>query len=136
MEDRFGFVFADNRIIYNGKILKNCYVINSRTLKKGDNGTYKPIFKTLVKNLVDQILRSIDDTVNVDTVSKFKQDFVEAWKKANKDENLKVDNRILMEGESIDLEGLNMVVTFNKEKEVWDIEITDKSSSDDKEGDN
>ena len=41
-----------------------------------------------------------------------------------------------MEGESIDLEGLNMVVTFNKEKEVWDIEITDKSSSDDKEGDN
>ena len=136
MEDRFGFVFADNRIIYNGKILKNCYVINSRTLKKGDNGTYKPIFKTLVKNLVDQILRSIDDTVNVDTVSKFKQDFVEGWKKANRDENLKVDNRILMEGESIDLEGLNMVVTFNKEKEVWDIEITDKSSSDDKEGDN
>ena len=135
MEDRFGFVFADNRIIYNGKFLKNCYVINSRTLKKGNNGTYKPIFRTLVKNLVDQILRSIDDTVNVDTVSKFKQDFVESWKKANKNEKLKVDNRILMEGESIDLEGLQVVVTFNKEKDFCDIIITDKSSSDDKEGD-
>lgn len=131
MEDRFGFVFADNKIVFDGKALINSYVINARSLNKDNNGKYKPLYKTLVKNLVDQLLRSSDDIVTSKSVEQFKIDYVDTWKRDNKDEERKYANRILLEGETIDLDPgkHRLVVKFNKDEEVWDdIVINDEGS--------
>ena len=131
MEDRFGFVFADNKIVYEGKVLNNSYVINARSLKKDNTGKYKPLYKTLVRSLVDQLLRASDDNVTSQSVERFKIDYVDTWKRDNKDEDRKYANRVLLEGETIDLDTgkHKLVVKFNKELEVWDdIEINDVES--------
>jgi len=126
MLDRFGFVFADNRIVYNGKIINNSYVLNARTLKKGKNGIYKSLYKTLVKNLVYQLLYSEGDTIEEKVVNKFLQDYVKEWKADNKDAEKQYANRILQKGESIDLISRKIQITFNKEAEILDnIEIED-----------
>lgn len=122
MEDRFGFVFGDNRIIYDGKTINNSYVLNARTLKKDKNGKYKSIYKILVRNLVDQILRTSSDYVTDKSVKNFISEYADEWKRDNKDEDRKYANRILKEEESIELdsEKHKLVVKFNKEEEVWD----------------
>ncbi|MFR8667047.1 MAG: hypothetical protein ACLVEI_04180 [Anaerobutyricum soehngenii] len=122
MEDRFGFVFGDNRIIYDGKTINNSYVLNARTLKKDRNGKYKSIYKILVRNLVDQILRTSSDYVTDKSVKNFISEYADEWKRDNKDEDRKYANRILKEEESIELdsEKHKLVVKFNKEEEVWD----------------
>ena len=131
MEDRFGFVFADNKIVFEGKVLNNSYVINARSLKKDDNGKYEPLYKTLVRSLVDQLLRASDDNVTSQSVERFKIDYVDSWKRDNKDEDRKYANRVLLEGETIDLDTgkHRLVVRFNKDMEVWDdIVINDAES--------
>ncbi len=131
MEERFGFVFADNKIIYEGAVLHNSYVLNARTLKRGSNGKYKSLYKTLVRSLVDQILRSISDYVTEESVKRFIAEYANAWKRDNKDAERKYANRILFEGESIDLdpERHKLVVRFNRDEEVWDdIVINDTES--------
>ena len=122
IEDRFGFVFADNKIIYDGRVLNNSYVLNARSLKRDSKGKYKNLYKTLVKSLVDQLLRTSTDTVTDESVEEFLVDYVNTWKRDNKDEDRKYANRILLEGETIDLDqGKHQLrVTFNKEQEVWD----------------
>ena len=122
MEDRFGFVFADNRIIYQGQAINNSYVLNARTLKKDKNGKYKNIYKILVRNLVDQILRTSSDYVTDKSVKNFISEYADEWKRDNKDEDRRYANRILKEEESIELdsEKHKLVVKFNKEEEVWD----------------
>ncbi len=131
MESRFGFVFADNKIIYDGKALNNSYVLNARTLKRDKNGNYKSLYKTLVRNLVDQILRASSDYVTEKSVQEFINNYANSWKRDNKDEEKKYANRILLEGETIDFdqEKHKLVVKFNKDEEVWDdIEINDVES--------
>ena len=127
--ERFGFAFADNKIVYDGRILNNAYVMNTRTLKKGEP-YYKSIYKTLVKNLVDQLLRSSADTITKEKVEKFIKDYVETWKNDNRDDDRKYANRIMHEGESIGLdeETHKLIVTFNKESEIWDDIVIDDSS--------
>lgn len=133
MEDRFGFVFADNKIVYEGKVLNNSYVLNARSLKRDDKGKYKSLYKTLVRSLVDQLLRASAENVTDQSVNQFLIDYVAAWKRDNKDEDKKYANRILLEGESINLDpGKHRLhVTFNKEEEVWeDIVINDLECED------
>ena len=122
MEDRFGFVFADNKIIFDGKVLNNSYVINARSLKRDENGKYKSLYKTLVRSLVDQLLRASAENVTDQTVNQFLVDYVDGWKRDNKDEERKYANRILLEGETIELDPgqHRLLVTYNKEHEVWD----------------
>lgn len=131
MEDRFGFVFADNKIVFDGRVLNNSYVLNARTLKKDGNGKYKPLYKTLVRNLVDQLLRAYADNVTDKSVSEFKTDYVETWKRDNKDDERKYANRVLLEGETIDLDSgkHKLVVKFHKELEVWDDIVINDSES-------
>jgi hypothetical protein len=124
-EYRFGFAFADNRIIYKDKILNNSYVINERTLKRNDKEIYKPVCWTLVKNTVDQMLRSIDDNLSRNTFNMFKREYLDSWKRDSKDDSKRFDNRILLDGESIDVvEGvakkLNLRFTFNGDTEICD----------------
>lgn len=131
MEDRFGFVFADNKIIYDGKVLNNSYVLNARSLKRDAKGKYKNLYKTLVKNLVTQLLNSSSENVTESTIKEFISDYVNDWKMDNKNEDKKWANRILLEGETIvlDKEKGQLQVTFNKEQEVWDdIKINDLES--------
>lgn len=104
MEDRFGFVFADNNVEYDGKILKNSYVLNARSLQRGANGEYKPLYKTLVKNLVSQILGAITGRPGLATQKEFDlfaKEFVDIWKADNSAPDRQYDNRILFENESI-----------------------------------
>ncbi len=131
MEDRFGFVFADNKIVFDGKVLNNSYVINARSLKRDENGKYKPLYKTLVRSLVDQLLRASDDNVTSQSVDRFKIDYVDTWKRDNKDDERKYANRVLLEGETIDLDTgrHRLVVRFNKDMEVWDDIIINDSES-------
>ena len=131
MEDRFGFVFADNKIIIDGKVLNNSYVINARSLKRDDNGKYKSLYKTLVRSLVDQLLRASAENVTDQIVSQFLDGYVDTWKRDNKIEKRKYANRILLEGETIELDPgkHRLLVTYNKEHEVWeDIVINDSES--------
>lgn len=131
MEDRFGFVFADNKIIFDGRVLNNSYVINARSLRRDDNGKYKSLYKTLVRTLVDQLLRASAENVTDQTVSQFLTDYVEDWKRDNKDEDRKYANRILLEGETIELDPgkHRLLVTYNKEREVWDDIVINDSES-------
>jgi len=131
MEKRFGFVFADNKVIYDGHVINNSYVMNVRSLKMDKNNKYKNLYKTLVKNLVDQILRTSSDNITRESVKRFIEDYVEDWKTDNKDDARKYANRILLKGESIDLdlEKHKISVIFNKEVEIWDdIAIEDTES--------
>ncbi len=131
MEDRFGFVFADNKIIFDGKVLNNSYVINARSLKRDNNGKYKSLYKTLVRNLVDQLLRASAENVTDQIVNQFLIDYVDTWKRDNKDEERKYANRILLKGETIELDPgkHRLLVTYNQEQEVWeDIVINDSES--------
>ena len=131
MEDRFGFVFADNKIIFDGRVLNNSYVINARSLKRDENGKYKSLYKTLVRSLVDQLLRASAENVTDQTVSRFLEDYVDSWKRDNKDEDRKYANRILLEGETIELNPgkHRLLVTYNKEQEVWDDIVINDSES-------
>lgn len=131
MEDRFGFVFADNKIIFDGRVLNNSYVINARSLKRDENGKYKSLYKTLVRSLVDQLLRASAENVTDQTVSQFLLDYVDSWKRDNKDDDRKYANRILLEGETIELDPgkHRLLVTYNKEHEVWDDIVINDSES-------
>lgn len=131
MEDRFGFVFADNKIIFEGKVLNNSYVINARSLQRDNSGKYKSLYKTLVRSLVDQLLRASSENVTDQSVEQFRVDYVDTWKRDNKDDDRKYANRILLEGETIDLDPgkHRLVVKFNKELEVWDDIVINDSES-------
>ena len=134
-EYRFGFAFADNRIIYKDKILNNSYVINERTLKRDTNGIYKPVCWTLVKNTIDQMLRSIDDNLSRKTFNIFQREYVDSWKRDSKDDCKRFDNRIILDGETIDIdktEGsankLILKITFNGEPQRYeDIVFTEQT---------
>ena len=128
MENRFGFVFASNRIIYDGVDIVNSYVLNARTLMRDGRGYYKSIYKVLVRNLVDQILRASSATVTQNSVQQFISDYADAWTRNNKDAERKYANRILLEKESIDLDPKThkLVMKFQQDEEVWnDIIIQD-----------
>lgn len=131
MEERFGFVFADNKIMFDGKVLNNSYVINTRSLKRDDNGKYKSLYKTLVRSFVDQLLRASAENVTDQIVSQFLVDYVDTWKRDNKDDDRKYANRILLEGEKIELDPgkHRLLVTYNREQEVWDDIIINDSES-------
>lgn len=131
MEDRFGFVFADNKIVFDGRVLNNSYVINARSLRRDGNGKYRSLYKTLVRTLVDQLLRASAENVTDQTVNQFLIDYVEGWKRDNKDEDRKYANRILLEGETIGLDPgkHRLLVTYNKEREVWDDIVINDSES-------
>lgn len=121
LEDRFGFAFGDNKIVYNGAAIKQCYVLNARTLRKRD-GKYQSIYKTLVRDLVDVILRSLSATVTKSSVNEFLSDYVATWKNDNRDQERFYANRILLKNEDIRLMDENppqLAVRFNKSEEVW-----------------
>ena len=134
-EYRFGFAFADNRIIYKDKILNNSYVINERTLKRDTNGIYKPVCWTLVKNTIDQMLRSIDDNLSRKTFNIFQREYVDSWKRDGKDDSKRFDNRILLDGETVttdeDKDSANKLylqITFNGEPQRYeDIVFTEQT---------
>ena len=134
-EYRFGFAFADNRIIYKDKILNNSYVINERTLKRDTNGIYKPVCWTLVKNTIDQMLRSIDDNLSRKTFNIFQREYVDSWKRDGKDDSKRFDNRILLDGETVTIDEdkdsankLYLQITFNGEPQRYeDIVFTEQT---------
>ena len=129
MEDRFGFVFADNKVVFDGKVLNNTYVLNARTLQREGNGKYKALYKTLVKNLVSQILRALANSEYVPpkVIEQFKKEYAETWKQDNKFSTKQYANRILRENESIDRSDDNkkLVVLFDKEEDPVEVEIED-----------
>ena len=124
-------IFADNKIIFDGRVINNSYILNARTLKKDNNGKYTPLYKTLVRNFVAQLLRAFAENVTDKSVNQFKTDYVETWKRDNKDDDRKYANRVLLEGETIELDSAKhrLVVTFNKEAEVWDDIVINDSES-------
>ena len=134
-EYRFGFAFADNRIIYKDKILNNSYVINERTLKRDTNGIYKPVCWTLVKNTIDQMLRSIDDNLSRKTFNIFQREYVDSWKRDGKDDSKRFDNRILLDDETVTIDEdkdsankLYLQITFNGEPQRYeDIVFTEQT---------
>lgn len=130
LQERFGFAFADNKIVYNGNLLKNSYVLNARSLKK-EGGKYKSIYKTLVRNFVDQLLRFSNDSVTESSVNAFLSEYAETWKNDSRDAERMYANRILMEGETIKLdpEKHRLVVRFNKQEEVWDDIVIDDANA-------
>ena len=98
-----------------------------KTLKKNENGIYKSIYKTLVRNFVNQLLHSEANIITENAVKKFLKGYVKKWKMDNNNNKDRAyANRILFENESIDLDSKQIQVTFQKEQEIWkDIEIKD-----------
>ena len=148
MKDRFGFVFANDKIEFDGKVLNNSYVLNARSLKKEADGKYKALYKTLVKNLAVQVLHAIAGFATRDTVNRFLKEYADTWKADNKTPNgrsydlirhffaspktddgaptRRYDNRILRENESIALVNDNeLAVFFDKEPDLLGVVIED-----------
>lgn len=134
MEDRFGFVFADNEIIFDGKVLNNSYVLNARSLQRDSSGKYKNLYKTLVRNLVHQLLTKYAGNVTDEAVNRFIVDYVDTWKRDNKDDDRKYANRMLLEGETIELdsEKHRLIIRYNKQQEVWDDIVINDSETEGK----
>ena len=107
-------------------------------MKKRDTSNYKPICWTLVKNTVDQILRSIDDKISNDTFKKFKSEFLDSWIRDNKDDCKKFDNRILLDGETIgtddsDKQKLKLKITYKGDDDTYE-EIVFTEQTEDNNG--
>jgi len=129
MESRFGFAFADNKILFEGRVLNNSYVMNARSLKTQEGGKYKPLYKTLVKTVVNQLLHVIDENITSNTVKTFQNEYGEKWRIDNKDVETRYANRVLLEGESVDIQDGKVRVVFNREVEVMDdVEVIDAES--------
>lgn len=120
LKNCFGFVFADNKLTYDGSIIDNCYVMQARNLKRAESGNFKHLYKPLVKNLVTQLLSTSNDKITDNVVKNFLEDYVENWKTDNKDEDRNYVNKLLHEGEEITVEDHHLKVVFNKEEELWD----------------
>ena len=132
MEDRFGFVFADNKIIYDNKVINNSYVINARTLLRDKNGKFKNIYKTLLKNLVNQLLHSASDIITDNVVQKFCDTDVKKWIDDNRDSKSKNwANRILHDGEkiSLDKDSHKIYLSLNEVADVWDDVIIEEKEN-------
>lgn len=96
--DRFGFVFCDSRL----KDIKNCYVINSRTLKKdGDN--YRSIYQVLVSNFVYHLINVNCHSLTEPEIKEFQKNYSDAWAEDNLFPDRRYDNRIFMEDERLDV---------------------------------
>lgn len=127
LADNFGFVFADNRLVFGDRDIENSYVFNARTLHKEGN-KYHAIFKRLVRNMIKQLLSTVADQVNDKSFDKWRNDYVEAWRRDNKSGDYYI-NRILYEDEDIKREGHTPVMTFGNETEYWkDININESSN--------
>ena len=128
LSDNFGFVFADNKLVFGDNIIENSYVLNARTLhKEGDK--YHAIFKRLVRNMIQQLLSTVADKIDDKSFDKWRNDYVEAWRRDNRDIDKNYINRILYENEDIKREGHTPVMTFGNETEYWkDIDINESTN--------
>ena len=77
------------------------------------------------------MLYCLSDKITGKIVGQFVDDYVESWKSDNKDIDRNYANKILLKGESIELDKASrkILVRFNKEEEFWnDIKIDDNES--------
>ena len=131
--NRFGFVFGDNVKEHDGNILKNSYVLNARSLEREADGEYKPLYKTLVKNVVSQILGTITlvtDYAYQADIDTFYEKYVKIWLQNNKFSKTQYDNNILDKDDSIDVRpGKNrqkeLAILFGKKTELSGIRVVD-----------
>ena len=113
--DRFGFVFCDNRM----KNINNCYVINSRTLKK-DGNNYRSIYQVLVSNFVYHLI-SINGAPTETNIKEFKINYSDEWESDNNFDRRKYDNRIFMDNERLDISNISngeIGITFENDEKV------------------
>ena len=132
LSDNFGFVFADNKLVFGDNIIENSYVLNARTLLKITNDKnetkYHAIFKRLVRNMMEELLSTISDKIDDKLFDKWRNDYVEVWRRDNKNGDYYI-NRILYENEDIQRKGHTPAMTFGNETEYWkDIDINESTN--------
>ena len=126
-EDNFGFVFADNRLVFGNDIIENSYVLNARTLQKGET-RYHSIFKLLVRNMILQLLSTVGDKLDDKTFDAWRTSYVDSWRRDNKNGDYYI-NRILYEDEDIKREGHTPAMKFVDETEYWqDVKIIESNN--------
>ncbi len=122
----FGFAFCGDVIYDKGQPLKNAYVICARSLKRNEQGVYRPIYHTLMEDYVAMHLKNHVGTKLAD-VRKFVKNVVKGdWSTQYRRFSEDSPNLILMPGEDIyiDEERKKIVIHLSEEdSSVDDFEI-------------
>lgn len=128
-KNHFGFAFDGDRRYddRNGRFIDNTYILNARTLKRKD-GTYQPIFRTLMKDFIRAYLKTYTSAGLQLKVSQLK-DFdgvVATWKQQiGKYKKADPINLLLREEENIVRDGSNLKVELSGGEDLVEVEIVD-----------
>ena len=132
-KDKFGFCFCGNSKYYNGQLVNNSYIFNTRNMYVDEDGQYEPLYKRLTMDFVEHYLRIKSPSAHGNTVKKsdvqaFIKDDVAEWSiNSQKD----YENNILRSSgsttESIKVESIDgndvLKMEFYGNESEMDIEI-------------
>ena len=128
-KNHFGFAFDGDRRYddRNGRFIDNTYILNARTLKRKD-GTYQPIFRTLMKDFIRAYLKTYTSAglqLKLSQLNDFDKD-VAAWKQQiGKYKKSDPINLLLREGENIVRDGSILKVELSGGEDLVEVEISD-----------
>lgn len=127
-DDHFGFCFCGNNKA--GASLKNSYVYTARTMGMGKDGVYRPIYKRLTRDLIEQLLlikpSAAGKKVSRGDVEDFIRSDVSLWKRMAQSDVDQYANNILQPGDDIvtDENDPNKIqVVLGKDSEMSELEI-------------
>lgn len=121
----FGFAFMGN----SGQGAKNTYVVSACSLEN-ENGVYKNIYQTLVKNAIEIIFdHYCNGVITKEKGDGFKETYIRPWMRDVHNENAERANSLLLYGESVDIDvspdnELVIEIRFKKAQEVLKLKIT------------
>lgn len=128
-KDMFGFCFCGNDKLFQGKMVRNTYVYNARSLRRdrdGD-GAYEPLYTQLTMDFISQFLKlncstfGGSDQVKAEDYNQFAKAYLKEWNLSREEAFV---NRLLHEGEKLDkTEGGRLAIVFNGREKTINIEI-------------
>lgn len=99
--DSFGFCFCSDEVYYDSELVMNSYVYNTRTLKKDNNGSYSPIYKTLMENFIRAYFSVVYPKPCKEDYTQFVESIVNRYWLRPKSKSSA--NRLLLENETIEV---------------------------------
>ena len=102
--DRFGFVFSgDSKFDRESqKYLENSYIFSARTMAKQDDGTFRPIYKTLTNDFILSYLKTIAPKISKADFNNFLTKDVREWKNQTKrGEKDRIINCVLQQDDDV-----------------------------------
>ncbi len=121
-EENFGFVFSSDLAYLNGEEIKNLYVHNARSLKKGGDDRYKPIYKKLTTDFLETYLKVTTQQKS----DKIKEFIRETYRKLD-DDDMRINvNALFQKDDTLKYEDKKITVKFGEEVERVNIEVKEE----------